>query len=78
MTYRENIQQQIAILQQVYDTAGGLRDHATLEEKQAWDNVRRLLPAVWGPLQNMDNRMSDARAQWEVGDYSKPFKKLLS
>jgi hypothetical protein len=71
MTYRDAIQIQIAALQQIYDHAEGLRDVANEDEKDAWNNVRRLLPEVWRPLQKMDNKLSDSEASYKLkGDYS--------
>ena len=71
MTYRDAIQIQIKALQDIYDHAEALRDVATEDEKEAWNNVRRLLPSVWGPLQKVDNRLSDQRAAYQLkGNYS--------
>lgn len=71
MTYREAIQIQIKALQDIYDNAEALRDVASDEvEKAAWNNVRRLLPDVWGPLQKLDNNLSSSKAAYELkGDY---------
>jgi hypothetical protein len=72
MNYREAIQIQIAALQKVYDNAASLRDLASNDqEKEAWNNVRRSLPSVWSPLQNLDNSLTDEGAQYKLrGEYS--------
>jgi hypothetical protein len=71
MTYREAIQIQIAALQKIYDHAEALRDVADDKEKEAWNQVRRLLPDVWGPLQKVDNNLSDVDANYKLkGNYS--------
>jgi hypothetical protein len=66
MNYREAIQLQIAALQELYDNAEGLRDAATDDEKEVWNNVRRLLPDVWRPLQRLDNSLSSSRAEYKL------------
>lgn len=71
MNYREAIQIQIKVLQDVYDNAEALRDVATEEEKEAFNNLRRYLPALWQPLQKIDNSLSDKRAAYKLqGNYS--------
>jgi hypothetical protein len=72
MNYREAIQIQIKALQDIYDNAGGLRDVSfSSSETEAWNNVRRLLPSVWGPLQNVDDSLADQKANHQLkGDYS--------
>lgn len=70
MTYREAIQIQIAALMQIYDNANGLRDYATGEEKEAWNNLRGALPGIWNKLQRLDNTMTDKRASEKLrGNY---------
>lgn len=71
MTYREAIQIQIKALQDIYDHAEALRDVATEDEKEAFNNIRRHLPSVWGPLQKIDNALSNIRAEYQLkGNYS--------
>jgi hypothetical protein len=71
MTYREAIQIQIAALQKIYDHAEVLRDVATETEKAHWNQVRRLLPQVWGPLQKIDNDLSVVDSNCKLkGNYS--------
>jgi hypothetical protein len=71
MTYREAIQIQIAALQKIYDYAEALRDVASEDEKEAWNNARRLLPNVWSPLQKIDNALSAPAAEYKLrGNYS--------
>lgn len=71
MTYREAIQIQIAALKQLYDHAEALRDVADEDEKEAFNNMRRLLPEVWRPLQKVDNKLSAVAASYRLyGNYS--------
>jgi len=66
MTYREEIQKMITELQDIYDRANRLRDHATLEEKDHFNRVREVLPHAWSPLQKIDDALSDKRAKEAV------------
>jgi hypothetical protein len=67
MTFREAIQIQIKALQDIYDNAEGLRDIGGGDEM---NHLRRELPKLWGPLQKLDNRLSDAMAQYPLnGNY---------
>lgn len=66
MTYREQIQKMIDDLQSVYDRANALRDQASDKEKEAFNHVRRYLPAIWSPLADMDNKMDEKWANREV------------
>lgn len=71
MTYREAIQIQIKALQDIYDNAEGLRDIATEQDKEAFNNLRRYLPPLWQMLQKVDNNLSKADANYQCkGDYS--------
>jgi hypothetical protein len=71
MTYREAIQIQIKALQDIYDHAEALRDVAFDNEKEHWNQVRRLLPEVWRPLQKIDNSLSGIDANYKLkGNYS--------
>lgn len=79
MTYREAVQAQIAALQALYDNAEALRDVATEEEKEAWNNLRRGLPVLWDGLQRIDNRMPDGHAAYPLkGTYHVDTKKLVA
>lgn len=71
MTYREAIQIQIKALQEVYDNAEGLRDLAGSEsEKFAFNNLRKHLPALWAPLQTLDNNLTRQEADHKcLGTY---------
>lgn len=67
MTHRKEIQSSIAKLQEVYDTAGKLRDHSTPQMQKEYNNVRRALPTVWEYFQIIDNNLiSDEMAKDEV------------
>lgn len=66
MTFRQALQIQIKALQEIYDNAEGLRDLATGEdEKYAFNNLRRHLPNLWGPLQKLDNSLTRAGADYK-------------
>ena len=66
MTYREWIQTEIEEMEKRYDMAGYLRDFATGREKDAWNEVRGLTRSSSSALRNLDNSLSDARAEMEV------------
>lgn len=66
MTYREELQNMIRDLQNVYDKANYLRDLSTEEEKIVLNELRRVLPDVWSPMQKLDNSISDARGSYEI------------
>jgi hypothetical protein len=72
MNYREAIQIQIAALQKIYDNAEGLRDVAGDEqEKEAWNFMRKVLPALWQRLQKLDNSLRPSVANYKLkGNYS--------
>ena len=70
-TYREVLQRMISQLQKIYDEAEALRDcsgYGQFEGKAEMNFIRGKLPEIWGPLQKLDNGMSDVFAQsivWE-------------
>ena len=66
MTYREAIQKLILDIDQVYDSAGSLRDSATLIEKNSWDRVRTHTRNAYQALADLDRNISDARAEMEL------------
>lgn len=66
MTYGEVIQNQIQALQEMYDLMNALRDLATEGEKEIFNSVRRRLPYVWEPLQDLDNALSNSRRAMEI------------
>jgi hypothetical protein len=65
-TYRDEIQLIISQLENIYDRADWLRDHATEPEKQFWNTFRGKMREAVSPLQILDNGMTDARAQTEL------------
>lgn len=66
-THREKLQEAILKLQEIYDLAGSLRDHSTLEMQREYNNVRRELPNIWGYLQKIENNLlSDSHAEQEL------------
>lgn len=72
MTFRTAIQLQIKALQEIYDNAEALRDVVgDQQDKAAFNYTRRNLPEVWHVLQQLDNRMNEGLASYELkGDYS--------
>lgn len=66
MTYRQKIQELIKKIDSVYDEAEGLRDFATLEEKQYWNEIRKIFYSASAPLSKLDNSLSSSRAQMEI------------
>lgn len=65
-TYREWIQSEIEAVDERYDLAGSLRDFASENEKDTWNEVRRLTRDVSHILQRLDNRLSQDRADTMV------------
>ena len=65
MTYRERIQGLIERMQTIYDECEGLRDFADLNEKQAWNDTRKIFYDAHKPLQRLDNSLSQSRANEE-------------
>lgn len=71
LTYREQIQALIDQMNHIYDAAGNLRDFATEEEKDAWNQVRKVFYSdVQSPLRKLDNSLTQARAKDMIPDYS--------
>ena len=63
-THRERLQNAIKNLQNVYDETGVLRDHSTTQMQEEYNNVRLYLPAIWGFLQKIDDKLiPDSLAQ---------------
>jgi len=69
MTYREHIQEMIQQLQDVYDRAGALRDHADGSEKEAFNQVRGRTSDTWVWLQRLDNSLSKGAAAEDIGNW---------
>jgi hypothetical protein len=66
MTYREKIQMMVKQIDEVYNDAEWLRDIATLEEKQYWNELRRIFYDAANPLKKLDRQLSASRAQTEI------------
>jgi hypothetical protein len=71
MNYRDHIQEMIQQLQDIYDRAGALRDHAEGHEKEAFNQVRGKTGDTWPWLQRLDNALSRDRANEDVGNWRK-------
>lgn len=61
MTYREKIQDMISQLRSVYTDSDWMRDHATQDEKEYWNQFRMAMQGVTLPLQRLDNSITDSR-----------------
>ncbi|GAA4328266.1 hypothetical protein [Flaviaesturariibacter amylovorans] len=71
MTYREAVQIQIAVIEALYDNAGGLRDAALSSEKNTWNQMRTGLRDLSSALRKMDDAMPDEHAAFKLrGDYN--------
>lgn len=66
MTYRGQIQAIAEQIDLIHDEAGRLRDCATQEEKEAWNELRRLTMEAMQKMNKLDNSLSDGRAAMEV------------
>lgn len=68
MTYREQIQRLIEVLDLAYDLAGGIRDEASESEKGALNTTRKCTGEAASALRSLDNRLDNSRASMECGD----------
>jgi ElaB/YqjD/DUF883 family membrane-anchored ribosome-binding protein len=65
-TYREVIQKQASELDKIFDNAESLRDFATLEEKDSWNQLRNFTSKAMSVLHKLDNKLSQDRAMMQV------------
>lgn len=72
MTYREQIQRLIQVIDLAYDLAGALRDSAIETEKEAFNTTRLDTQNAGCVLRNLDNRLG-TRAKMPLGDSFDPF-----
>lgn len=78
MTYREQLQRLIQVVDLAYDLAGGLRDAATGHEKEAFNTTRGSTADAASALRRLDNQLNDNRASIPLGDeFDKYIKKTL-
>jgi hypothetical protein len=78
MTYREQIQRLIQVVDLAYDLAGALRDTAYGEEKEAFNTTRGSTANATSVLRMLDNSLDDNRAGMPMGDsFEKYIKKTL-
>jgi len=61
-TYRERLQALIEQLQACYDETELLRDYSDSNGQKLINASRRLISGTWGPLQSLDNSLSDGHA----------------
>lgn len=62
MKYREKIQLIIKLIDNLYDEAENLRDLATEEEKEFWNEHRRIFFSAGTPLRKLDDSLTQERA----------------
>ncbi len=78
MTYREQIQRLIQIIDLGYDLAGAMRDTAVGPEKETFNLIREFTGECLGNLKRLDNHLDGNRAAMELGDnFEKYIKKTL-
>lgn len=63
MTYREKIQEMISQINKLYNDAEWLRDLATSEEKEYWNQHRGIFYDAALPLKRLDNSLTEASAK---------------
>ncbi len=68
MTYREQIQRLIQVLDLAYDLAGGIRDTAKGKEKDAFNMTRKITAEIMRELKRLEYDLDDERAEIELGD----------
>jgi hypothetical protein len=79
MTYREQIQALIAVIDVAYDLAEGIRDAAQGWEKEPFNQCRRLTSEAMQNLKRLDNKLDDNRADMQLSDRMKTYiKKQLN
>jgi len=69
MTYREELQDMIRVLDNLYDRAGSLRDssgNGPFEGKDQMNEMRKQLPELWGMLRKLDNNLPKSLADSEI------------
>lgn len=70
LTYREQIQALVDQINHIYEAAGNLRDCASSEEKQYWNETRKIFYDASIPLRKLDNSLTQASANELLNDYS--------
>lgn len=65
-SYRFLIQSIVADLDKIYDRTGALRDFATNEEKQIFNDTRGALATLLSGWNKLDNSLSEGRAKQET------------
>lgn len=68
MTYREQIQALLKVIELAYDLAGGIRDTADVYEKEAFNEVRRLTRQAEEQLRFLDQALDRGRASMKLSD----------
>jgi hypothetical protein len=66
VTYREAIQGIQRMFDNIYDYSNGLRDYATDDEKQPWNDLRMFMQGINNGLSRLDNQLNDDRAFMKV------------
>ncbi len=68
-TYRELIQDIIDSIDKVYDRAGALRDTAATNEKNIFNETRRVTGELLSQWRHFGNSLSDGRAEMIAGEW---------
>jgi hypothetical protein len=68
MTYREQIERLIEVVDLAYELAGSLRDTAVGNEKEPFNTTRHILSDAVTHLHWLDDQLSDKRTSMPLGD----------
>jgi hypothetical protein len=66
LTYGKKIEEMKAMIAKIYDDAEWLRDCATTEEKQHWNDLRGIFYDADKPLRSLLQGMSENRFNSEI------------
>ncbi|MCU0467459.1 MAG: hypothetical protein MUF58_02575 [Arcicella sp.] len=66
LTYGKKIEELKKLIAQIYDDAEWLRDCATMEEKEHWNEMRRIFYDADKPLRKLLNGMNQNRFDTEL------------
>lgn len=66
MTYREKIQLMIRHIDTIHDESEGMRDLATQDEQEFWNELRAILPKAISTLTKLDNSMTQEQANRKI------------
>lgn len=66
MTFRENLQECVEHADKIYCSIGNLRDHATQEQKDVFNDLRKKASEIIQKMNQLDNSLEDWQAQSQV------------